>query len=132
MAVRNFFGLTGYATSAGQRLNITGWELTLEIEKEETTHTGSAGFKVFTAGPRGGSGSIDLNVDASSNFSTNPPNLVEGATVTLQLFYEEGSPFWSFSAIIDRVRLKSQVKGITTFTVEFTTTGTITRPVGTF
>lgn len=132
----NFFsGKNGKVTVNGTELLITGWKVEPEAERHDVTHTGSSGFGNIITSIKRAKFTIEMNWNAQQNPLDDPPNLVEGATITNVKCYLDGltSPFWLFSsAKVLTNPVESKVGDVTKITVNCESDGSYTRPTGNF
>ena len=127
-----FTGKSGYLDADGTTVDVTNWSADSTTDLSETSHSGSAGLKTFVVGLRGLTGTVDLNWDSASNPQVNPPNLVDGQTISnFVLYLETGEGNLDVdNAIINSVSYTVPVAGNVTISVSWTATGAWTAPVG--
>ncbi len=127
-----FTGKSGYLDAGGTTVNVTSWTAEATADLSETSHSGSSGLKTFVVGLRGLTGTVELNWDAASNPQTNPPNLVDGQTISsFVLYLESGQGNLDVdNAMINSVSYTTPVDGNVTISVSWTATGSWTAPAG--
>ena len=127
-----FTGKSGYLDADGTTVNVTSWTADSTVDLAETSHSGSSGLKTFVVGLRGLTGTVELNWDAASNPQTNPPNLVDGQTISNFVLYLESAQgnLDVDNAIINSVSYTVPVDGNVTISVSWTATGAWTVPAG--
>jgi len=131
---RFFTGSTGKVVCEGQTLKVKGWEIDPGSDLQENTHSGTAGYKTFNAGNLGLTGTITMEWDAEDNPVDDPPNLVPGADVALELYLEDQAGFmWDIpSALIRNTPVAVRNGANVTITANFVSNGSWTPPVGDF
>lgn len=127
-----FTGKSGYLDADGTTVNVTSWTADTTADLAETSHSGSAGLKTYVVGLRGCTGTVELNWDAADNPQANPPNLIDGQTISnFVLYLESGNGNLDIdNAIINSVSYSVPVDGNVTISVSWTATGAWTIPAG--
>lgn len=123
-------GTLGKATVGTTDINITEWSIDPKGEKDETTHTGSAGYETWEPTTKGCSGSFKFKWDANAKPTTAPPALLPGTKVLLLKLYI-GDPtdavYHDFpEVVIDGLPMVSNVKAVVDVTCNWTANGTFT------
>ena len=134
MPVRFFTGSKGHVIADGQTLPVLSWEATPTCDLQEKTHSGTAGYKTFNAGNLGMTGTVSMNWDADANPMEDPPDLIPGSSITLDLYLEgAGTPFFNIAEAFIRETPVVVANGQNvTFTVQFTVSGEWVNPIGDF
>lgn len=117
-------GKSGKVAIDGADYNVTGWKFDPQCEVLETTHSGSAGFRTFDAGIKGGTGEATLNCPAAAI----PENLAPGTELAnVELFCDSVAEVpikVAFAlGIVSGLPIACEVKGLVTITLSFTVKG---------
>ncbi len=121
-------GDSGKVNIVAADLDITGWNLDITAEVHDISNTGGAGWAEFIGGMKGATGSFTANLDSLAHPTTTAPVITPGTAATIKLF-TDGTKFFQGSCIITGLPHVSQVKGLITYTCNFTITGALTFPV---
>lgn len=129
-----FSGNSGDAKVGGTALKITSWKATEEVEILETTNKSSAGKKEKIYGNSQVSGSVEANWDGTLN-PGNPPLIYAGKSadgqvgVALVLEITSGGNTFSIPyALISKCEISNPVDGLVSYSFDFESSGSYTRP----
>ncbi len=112
----------------GTTLEVNSWNYRERAESLDTTDKASNGFRKRRGGLVDASGSVNAGWKINKNPGSAPPTLFAGKQVTLKLEITEGGPFYQFAAIIVEIGVENPVDNIVSWTFNYESCGTITRP----
>jgi hypothetical protein len=105
-------GKSGYVTSAGITLPVTGWTVNDTSEKIDVTNAAGNGFAEFISGIYQGDVSFTAIVDFD-RLPNSTPGLIKGATVAVRLYLGLGGtgPYYGGNLIVESCNYSSAVRG---------------------
>jgi len=122
-------GQGGSVTVKGTVLKVTEWTFEPNVTLEETTHSGSAGFKESIAVIKSATGTVTFNWDADAKPTADPPNIVVGEVPLIKLNISDTGDFINIPcAIITDTSYTNPAPSIFVFTFSFEVTGPFTEP----
>ena len=127
-----FSGKSGKVTVGATTLKVQSWDIEPTTDLDDTTNSSSGGYYEGEPKINKLTGKVQLQWDAASNPTTNPPNLVPGAQVALKL-YVDATHYWNIAkAFITNtpVAVGAKEGAMVTFAFSFTASGAWTPPAG--
>jgi len=121
-------GKQGKVVAGGQDLAILSWSGEFRAERIDVTHTGSGGQSQFLAGVQRGDIQFEALWDDAHLPDADPPNLVEGELVALELHCGGSGKTFAGDLFVESVRYESAVRGRVTYRCEGSFSGNYSRP----
>jgi len=124
-------GKEGKVTVDTTDLNIRSWTRTETMATEDTTHTGSSGYRESVNTIREAAGTVEADWDADAMPTDDPPNLVTGAEVALYLYVgavADNKKYTHPVVVVTEVASNSDVRGKVSFSFNWESRGTWTYP----
>ena len=121
-------GDDGDVSVDGTFLEVTKWSYVERAESLDTTDKASNGFRRRKGGLVDASGSVEAGWKINNNPGSSPPSLSAGRQVLLRLEITEGGSFYEFDALITEIGAESPVDGLVTWSFQYESCGSITRP----
>lgn len=121
-------GKDGTVTIGGNLFYVTQFSYQETNATADVTHSGAAGFQVKIKGVTSASGTLTFVYDTANQPTVSPYDMSTGGTAAL-ILKPEGTKPYSFTAIYEQLSWTSGPSaGAVSCTVNYSSTGTITRP----
>lgn len=121
-------GKDGTVTVGGNLFNVTKFTYKEQNHTADITHSGAAGYQVLLKGVTMASGTLTFVYDTANQPTVSPYDMTTGTTLSL-ILRPEGTKPYTFSAISQELSWDSgPAAGAVNCTVNYSSTGTITRP----
>jgi hypothetical protein len=121
-------GKQGSVLIGSTSVNVIDFEVTLEVDLADITHSGAGGYQVMLPGISKASGKLSFIYDTANRPTQSPLSMVPGLAATVHL-KPDGVDDFSFPAYLKNLKFKSGPKsGPVQCDVEFDSTGPITTP----